>query len=80
MVLSSMIALPVAAAIQIGKGFRVTLVFSIIFSVVDIMSGLIISYYLNVAPGGFTALVSVAVLVIVLLVKRICCGARAVKL
>lgn len=30
------------------------------------MTGLFVSYYLNVAPGGFTALVSVAVLVIVL--------------
>jgi zinc transport system permease protein len=79
LVLSSMIALPVAAALQIGRGFRVTLVFSIIFSVIDIMSGLIISYYLNVAPGGFTALVSVAVLVIVLIVKRICSGVRAFK-
>lgn len=66
LVLSSMIALPVATALQLGKGFRVTLIFSIVFSMVDIMTGLFVSYYLNVAPGGFTALVSVAVLVIVL--------------
>ena len=66
LVLSSMIALPVATALQLGKGFRVTLIFSIVFSMVDIMTGLFVSYYLNVAPGGFTALVSVAVLVVVL--------------
>ena len=71
LVLSSMIALPVATALQLGKGFRVTLVFSILFSVVDIMTGLVVSFYLNVAPGGFTALVSVAVLVMVLLGKKI---------
>lgn len=69
LVLSSMIALPVATALQLGKGFKVTLLFSIFFSVIDIMLGLFISYYLNVAPGGFTALVSVAVLVLVLIVK-----------
>ncbi len=69
LVLSSMIALPVATALQLGKGFRVTLIFSIVFSMVDIMTGLFVSYYLNVAPGGFTALVSVAVLVIVLVGK-----------
>ncbi|NMA38128.1 MAG: metal ABC transporter permease [Papillibacter sp.] len=79
LVLSSMIALPVATALQLGKGFRLTLIFSIIFSVIDIMSGLFISYYLNVAPGGFTALVSVAVLIIVLLVKRLLAGIKAVK-
>lgn len=70
LVLSSMIALPVATALQLGKGFKITLIFSIVFSVIDIMSGLFISYYLNVAPGGFTALVSVAVLIFVLIGKR----------
>jgi len=72
LVLSSMIALPVATALQLGKGFKITLIFSIFFSVVDIMLGLFISYYLNVAPGGFTALISVAVLIVVLVAKKIC--------
>lgn len=71
LVLSSMIALPVATALQLEKGFKITLIFSIIFSVIDIMLGLFLSFYLNVAPGGFTALISVAVLVLVLLIKRI---------
>jgi len=71
LVLSSMIALPVATAMQLGKGFKFTLIFSILFSIIDIMLGLFISYYLNVAPGGFTALVSVAVLVLVMVGKRI---------
>ncbi|MPM01897.1 High-affinity zinc uptake system membrane protein ZnuB [bioreactor metagenome] len=79
LVLSSMIALPVATALQLEKGFKPTLIFSIAFSVIDIMSGLFISYYLNVAPGGFTALVSVAVLVVVLVSKRAYSGIRAVK-
>lgn len=67
LVLSSMIALPVAAALQLKKGFRITLIFSIVFSMIDILLGLFLSYYLNVAPGGFTALVSVAVLGTVML-------------
>lgn len=77
LVLSSMIALPVATALQLGKGFRVTLIFSIVFSMVDIMTGLFVSYYLNVAPGGFTALVSVAVLVVVLVGKTVQARLRA---
>ena len=51
LVISSMIALPVAAALQLGKGFKVTLVFSVVFSIIDIMLGLILSYYLGVAPA-----------------------------
>lgn len=71
LVLSSMIALPVATALQLKKGFRQTLIFSIIFSIIDILLGLFLSYYINVAPGGFTALVSVLVLIIVLVGKKI---------
>ncbi len=71
LVLSSMIALPVATALQLEKGFKTTLLFSILFSVADIMLGLFISYYLNVAPGGFTALISVGVLLIVLIAKKV---------
>ena len=77
LVISSMIALPVATALQLGQGFRRTLLWSIVFSVVDIMSGLVFSYYLNVAPGGFTALTSVAVLVLVLIGKKLFSAARA---
>lgn len=71
LVLSSMIALPVATALQLGKGFKATLIFSVVFSMVDIMLGLFLSYYLNVAPGGFTALVCVAVLILVLIFKKL---------
>ncbi len=80
LVISSMIALPVATALQFGKGFKPTLIFSVIFSVIDIMLGLIISYYLNVAPGGFTALVSVAVLLVVIIGKKICTFFRVSRL
>jgi zinc transport system permease protein len=71
LVLSSMIALPVATAIQLEKGFKITLIASVIFSIIDIMVGLFLSYYVNVAPGGFTAVVSVFVLLLVIIIKRI---------
>ncbi|MCE5236725.1 MAG: metal ABC transporter permease [Clostridiaceae bacterium] len=77
LVLSSMIALPVATALQLEKGFKKTLLYSILFSVLDIMLGLFLSYDLNVAPGGFTALVSVAVLMAVLSFKKLGAPIRA---
>ncbi len=76
LVLSSMLALPVATALQLEKGFRQTLLFSILFSIFDIMTGLFLSYYLGVAPGGFTALVSVFVLIAVIGGKS---GLRALR-
>ena len=63
LVLSAMIALPVASALQLEKGFRTTLLAMII--------GLFGSYYLNVAPGGFVSLTSVFILLLVLIIKNI---------
>lgn len=71
LVLSSMIALPVATALQLKKGFKITLAASVVVSVIDIMSGLVISFYAGCAPGGMTALVSVFVLCAVIAVKKV---------
>ena len=71
LVISSMISLPVATAIQLEKGFKITLIASIVISIIDIMTGLFLSYYINVAPGGFTAIVSVVVLLLVIVIKKI---------
>ncbi|MDP4143447.1 MAG: metal ABC transporter permease [Bacillota bacterium] len=69
LVVSSMIAVPVATAMQLNKSFKTTFLFSILFGVIDILSGLIASYYVNCAPGGTIALASVITLLIVLIGK-----------
>jgi zinc transport system permease protein len=66
MVISSMIAIPVASALQLNRGFKQTLVFSIIFGFIDIIAGLIFSVYINCAPGGTISLTSILVLVLVI--------------
>jgi hypothetical protein len=71
LVLSAMIALPVASALQLKKGFRSTLLYSIAFSFMAMILGIYGSYELNVAPGGFVSLVSVAILLVVIIYKRI---------
>lgn len=70
LVLASMIALPAASALQFGKGFKKTVILSILISITDIMLGLILAYHLNVAPGGFTALISVCILILCILIKK----------
>lgn len=71
LVLSSMIAVPVATALQLNKGFKATLFFSILFGFIDIMTGLLLSYYIDCAPGGTIALTSVAVLIIIIVGKKL---------
>ena len=69
LVLTSMIALPVASSLQFRQGFRNTVIISIVISIIDIMAGLVFSYHLNVAPGGFTAIICVATLLVIIICK-----------
>lgn len=77
LVLSSMISLPVATALQLKRGFRQTLLFSVLFSLTDILLGITVSYFVNAAPGGVTALVSVLMLMGVIAVKNAAGALRA---
>lgn len=70
LVISSMIVIPVATALQLNKGFKSTLIYSIIFGFTDILLGLISSYYINSAPGGTIAVTSVIILLLVLIYKK----------
>lgn len=69
LVISSIMIVPVAAAMQLKKSFKSTLIYSIIFGFIDIMLGLILSYYVNSAPGGTIAITSVIVLILVIILK-----------
>jgi len=71
LVISSMIAIPVATALQLNQNFKKTLLFSILFGSIDMLSGIVISYYIDCAPGGTIALVSVFTLILVIIVKQI---------
>lgn len=70
LVISSMIAIPVATALQLKKGFRYTLLLSMIFGFIDIITGLLFSYFIDCAPGGTIAITSILVLITAILFNR----------
>jgi len=71
LVISSLIALPVATALQLQRGFRRTLQLSVLFSFIDILAGLFVSYWIDAAPGGVTAIVSVLLLMMVMAFQQV---------
>ena len=80
------LVLPAATALQLKVGFKRTLIAAIVISIIDAFLGLIFAYLLDAAPGGVTALASVAVLLLVLIcraaIRRFrhdCAAAAAVK-
>ena len=66
LVISSLIALPVATALQLQQGFKKTLLWAVVFSLFDVIVGLGLSYEVGTAPGGLTAVISVLVLLAVM--------------
>ncbi len=70
LVISSILVLPVAAALNLRRGFRSTLVWSVLFGLIAVLSGLVISYSIDSAPGGTIAIMSVLVLLASIVVRR----------
>ena len=70
LLVSSLMTLPVAAAIRIANGFKQTIMYSIIFGETSVLGGLIISYYLDLAPGGTIVIISIIILMVTIFVKK----------
>ncbi len=71
LVVSSLMVIPVACAMQLRKSFRTTLFFSIGFAVFFTVAGLFIAYYARLRPGGTIVLLGVITLIILLAVRSL---------
>ena len=59
LLISSLIVIPNITAMMFGKGFKRTALISAIVGVFSVLSGITISYVLNLAPGGTIVLISI---------------------
>ena len=64
LMISSLLVIPTATSMLISKSYRGTLIGSVIFAELFTLSGLFISYYCDLRPGGTIVLIGTAVLVI----------------
>lgn len=71
LLVSSLMTLPVAASIRIAKGFKQTIFFSILFGEISVLGGLIISFHLDLAPGGTIVMIAVLILIMTVVFKKI---------
>ena len=70
LILSSLLVLPVASALQIAKSYRTTLLWAMAFSVMTMLGGLVMSFYFGLKPGGAVVLLAVALYVLLLPMAR----------
>ena len=71
LIVSSMMVLPVACAMQLAKSYRGTVWASIGFAELFTVAGLVIAYYGGLKPGGTIVLMGVICLVGILIAKSI---------
>ncbi|WP_323615555.1 metal ABC transporter permease [Erysipelothrix rhusiopathiae] len=69
LIVSSLMVIPTACAMQVSKSYRSTMLYAIVFSLTFVWLGLALSYTLNLAPGGTIVLLGVVVLVLLIIIK-----------
>ncbi len=70
LIISSLMVLPVACAMQISKSFKQTVAISALMGAAFVIIGLTLSFYAGLKPGGAIALTGVAALVLTYVIKR----------
>src|SRR5688500_6067663 len=59
LMVAALMIVPVAAALQLGRGFKATLLWSVLFSMIALVTGLATSYYFDLPPGGTIVMLAV---------------------
>ncbi|MDO5718782.1 MAG: metal ABC transporter permease [Tissierellia bacterium] len=70
LIVSSMMVIPVASAMQISKNYRQTCILSVIFAVIGTIVGLVLSFYIGLKPGATIVMTCIIMLIIIIIVKR----------
>ena len=63
LMVSSLMVIPVACAMQIANSYKKTVIYSVLFAIGFTVVGLVLSYYFNLKPGGTIVLTGVVVLI-----------------
>lgn len=74
LIVSSMMVVPVACAMQVAKSYKKTVLWSIGFALLFTLSGLTVSYYAGLKPGGTIVLCGVITLLFVFIIKKLIHG------
>ena len=76
LLVSSLITLPVAAALRFAKSFKATIFYAIVFGEVATITGLILAYQFDLAPGGMIVMLAVIELILVMIIERFWMGGK----
>jgi zinc transport system permease protein len=70
LLISSLIVIPNITALMLGKGFKRTIFISCGISIFSVIFGIIISYFVNLAPSGTIVLTLVCMFLVTIIAKK----------
>jgi len=71
LLISSLIVIPNITALMIGKGFKKTMFISCAISILSVVFGIVLSYYVNLAPSGTIVLTMIIVFLATIIAKNL---------
>ncbi len=70
LLIGALMVIPVITAMQFSRSFKQTLIYSVLISIVSVITGLFVSYYFDLASGGTIVLVSLVIFLAGMFLKR----------
>lgn len=70
LLIGALMVIPVMTAMKIGKSFKQILLYSVIVSVLSVIIGLIVSYYLGLASGGTIVILTIIFFILASISKK----------
>ncbi|MEN8262593.1 MAG: metal ABC transporter permease [Nitrospirota bacterium] len=70
LLIGALMVIPVITAMQFSRSFKQTLLYSVLISIVSVITGLFLSYYFDLASGGTIVLVSMVIFLTGMFLKR----------
>ena len=70
LLIGALMVIPVVTAMQVAKSFKQVLGYSVVISLLSVISGLFVSYYFDLASGGTIVTIALGLFLVSLIVKR----------
>ncbi len=71
LLVSSLLTIPVATALNIANSFKQTIFYSVLFSLLSVIIGMLLAIIFNLASGGTIVITSIIIMLITLGVKKV---------
>ena len=71
LLVASLISLPVATGLQLANSYKTTIIYSVITGILAVNTGLVLSFYFDLAPGGTIILASTGLLLMAMVRNKL---------